>query len=401
MRTALNWHPSIDEAVGRINQHTAEIGIARAGYYPKVQGGIGSSYSSTTGSGEWQPRLSVSAAQMIYDFGKVSSSVEARTASANVSRAQLLLGVDVLIRDTANAVIEVQRYRALLSVAQAQLAGVQAIADLVRQRSDSGASTRSDEIQAEARVVAAQSTALEVSGQLQRWEGALGNLLGRGGAVTVAANVPPWLSRACEVASPDWSKAPAVLQAEAQKSEALAQVNLSQSQIFPTLSVEAGAGYNFNQGSGASSSDEPDYKVGLNLSGSLYDGGATAASREAADHALDAADAALRNSQLEVGTALSQARTQTASLRQLLGSLTARSELMAQTRDLYRHQYVELGTRTLLDLLNAEQELHQAAFDAANSSHDLRLLGMECLFNSGQSRSQFGLDGIQIRGVEL
>lgn len=236
VHTALAWHPSIDEAVGRINQHTAEIDVARAGYYPKVSGGIGSSYGSSDG-GSWQPRLNVSASQMVYDFGKVSSSVEARTASANISRTKLLLGVDVLIRDTANAVIEIQRYRALFNVAQEQLRGVQIIADLVRQRSDRGASTRSDEVQADARVNAAQSTVLEIGGQLERWENTLTNLIGRSGPVNVASSVPQWLSNTCAVAEPDWSQSPAVLQAEAQRAQALAQLNLSRAQAFPTLSL--------------------------------------------------------------------------------------------------------------------------------------------------------------------
>jgi len=401
VHTALAWHPSIDEAVGRVNQHTAEIDVARAGYYPKVRGGIDSSYQSADG-GSWQPRLNVSVSQMIYDFGKVSSSVEARTAGANVSRTELLLGVDVLIRDTANAVIEIQRYRALLNVAQEQLRGVQTIADLVRQRSDRGASTRSDEVQADARVNAAQSTVLEIGGQLERWENTLTNLIGRSGPVNVASSVPQWLSNTCAVAEPDWSQSPAVLQAEAQRAQALAQLNLSRAQAFPTLSLEAGAGYDFNQGStNARASDQPDFTVGLNLSGNLYDGGASAASREAANHALTAADAAIRNSRLNLGSALTQARSQISSLQQMVATLTARDGLMRQTRDLYRQQYVELGTRTLLDLLNAEQELHQAGFDMANATHDLRRLGVECLYNSGRSRELLGLKGVTIRGVTL
>jgi len=401
VHTALAWHPSIDEAVGRINQHTAEIDVARAGYYPKVRGGIDSSYHSSDG-GSWQPRLNVSASQMIYDFGKVSSSVEARTAGANVSRTELLLGVDVLIRDTANAVIEIQRYRALLNVAQEQLRGVQTIADLVRQRSDRGASTRSDEVQADARVNAAQSTVLEIGGQLERWENTLTNLIGRSGPVNVASSVPQWLSNTCAVAEPDWSQSPAVLQAEAQRAQALAQLNLSRAQAFPTLSLEAGAGYDFNRGSENSlASDQPDFTVGINLSGSIYDGGASAAGQEAADHALVAADAAIRNSRLNVSSALTQAQSQIGSLQQMLASLTAREGMMQQTRDLYRQQYVELGTRTLLDLLNAEQELHQAGFDMANATHDLRRLGVECMFNSGRSRELLALDGTTIRGMEL
>lgn len=74
---------------------------------------------------------------------------------------------------------------------------------------------------------------------------------------------------------------------------------------------------------------------------------------------------------------------------------------MRETRDLYRQQYVELGTRTLLDLLNAEQELHQAGFDTANAIHDLRRLGIACIFNTGKARKAFSVDGMAIRGVTL
>ncbi len=399
--TAVNWHPSIDEAVGTINQNTAEIGVARAGYYPKVKGGIGPSYSSEYG-GEWQPSLNVSASQMVYDFGKVSSSVDAKTATANVSHAQLLLDVDILIRETANAVIEIQRYQALLVVAQEQHRGVKAIASLVGERSDKGASTKSDQVQADARVVAAESTILEISGQLRRWESTLANLLGHPGMVKVVANVPQWLLKTCAVTEPDWTKAPAVLQAQARKAKALAQMKLAHAEVFPTLSLDASSSYDFDQGSSANQSSEDSYlKVGLNLSGNLYDGGASRANRNAADYGLAAAEASIRNSRLEISSSLTQARSQTSSIQQLLGSLNTRSSMMRQTRDLYRQQYVELGTRTLLDLLNAEQELHQAAFDAVNSTHDLRKLGVECMFNSGRSRELFALEGMKVRGMEL
>lgn len=401
VHVALNWHPSIDEAVAKIGEADAEIEVARAGYFPKVQGGVNGNYQSSDG-GEWRPKLNVSASQMIYDFGKVSSSVDARTAGANVSRAQLLLGVDILVRDTANAVIEVQRYRALLVVARNQLSGVQSIAHLVTQRSDKGASTRSDEIQGAARVQAAQSTVLEITGQLQRWESTLANLLGRSGSITVDTNVPQWLSSACNASEPDWSQAPGLLQAEAKKAEALAQLNLSRARVMPTLALEAGSGYGFNQSSNRTDDrDQPEFTVGLNLTGDLYDGGAKAAAQNAATHALSASEAAIRNSRFDINNSLTQARSQTSSLQQLLASLSTRDGMMRQTRDLYRQQYIELGTRTLLDLLNAEQELHQAGFETANTVHDLRKLGVECMFSSGRSRQFFSLQGMTIKGITL
>ena len=401
VHAAVAWHPSIDEAVGRVQQSSAEINVARAGYLPKIRGGIDSSYDTSDGGG-WRPRLDVSASQMIYDFGKVSSSVDASNARANASRNELLLGVDTLVRDTANAVVEVQRYQALNQVANAKLKGVQAIADLVRQRSASGASTRSDQVQADARVNAAQSTVQEIGGQLDRWQSTLSTLVGSTGAVAVGQDTPSWLLSTCTATEPDWSLSPAVLQAEAGKAEALAQRNYSRAQAFPTIALEASAGYGLNRDARAgSSSDEPDVKVGLNVSGSLYDGGATAANRRASEFALKSADAAILNTKLNQSRNLLQARSQINSLQSMLTTLSARQGMLSQTRDLYRQQYLELGTRTLLDLLNSEEELHQAAFDEVNSKHDLRRLGVECLFNSGRSRSMFDLNGMTVRGVTI
>ncbi len=81
-----------------------------------------------------------------------------------------------------------------------------------------------------------------------------------------------------------------------------------------------------------------------------------------------------------------------------MGSLESRADMMVKTRDLYREQYVELGTRTLLDLLNAEQELHESRFQIANTIHDLRRLNISCLYNTGKVRKEFGVNPKMVRG---
>ena len=404
VQRAVAWHPSIDQAVARLNQSDQNIKVARAGYYPKISGGLDSGYSSATSDDEgWRPKLNVSASQMIYDFGKVSSSVDAQTAGAAVSRAELLLAVDTLVRDAAQATIEVQRNRALLAVAREQLAGVQSIAGLVKQRSDKGASTRSDKVQAEARVEAAQSTILQIASDLGRWESVLASLIGSAGPVPLSSAMPAWLSKTCDVGAPDWSKVASVLEAQSQKKQAAAQAAQARAQALPTLSLDAGASYDINQ-SGSENLDydpsRPQFTLGLKVSSSLYDA-ANAPRKGAADYALKAADAAERNARYETGRDLAQAQGQSASLHRLQGSLSSRAGMMQETRDLYKKQYVELGTRTLLDLLNAEQELHTAQFDIVNTEHDLRRLEIDCLFNSGLTRKQFGLQGTVIRGVSL
>jgi adhesin transport system outer membrane protein len=402
VRRAVDWHPSVDEAVGRVNQHAEQINVAKAGYYPKVRGGINSGYDSQQRDA-WQPEFNVTASQMVYDFGKVASSVDAEAASTEVSRAELLLAVDTLIRETAVAVVEIQRNFELRRVAEDQLKGVEAIAALVLQRSDKGASTRSDQMQAEARVESAQATVLQISAELNRWMGTLATMIGSTGPVMPVSEMPPWLARQCNSGQPDWTQVPSMLQADARRKEAVALLARSRADIFPTLSVEAGAGYDFGDPSAEDfqSSNRPEYTVGLNVSGNLYEGGATFSRARSASYALSAADAARATAMVETMRRLKEARDQIGNLQTLLTSLSARTVMMNETRNLYRKQYLDLGTRTLLDLLNAEQELHAAQFDAVNTAHDLRRLNIDCMYNSGASRTAFGLAGAMVRGAPL
>lgn len=401
VRRAVSYHPSVVEAVSRLNQQGEALNEARAGYRPRLSWGVNTDFDS--GAGDYRPSLEVSGSQMIYDFGKVANEVEARRANERVSRAELLLGIDQLVRDTATAVIETNRFQALAAVAEEQLAGVQSIARLVRQRSDHGASTRSDEVQADARVAAAESALFEINSQLERWRTGLANLTGKSGQLVVSGEMPGWLGQACNIMHPDWSQSPAILRAQSEAERARALSDLSRVQALPTLSVEAGGSYaiaNRHIGS-ALDSDPHEFSVGLNLKGNLYDGGAAAASRRAATEALASAEAAIRRSRVEISGSLLQAQSQIGNLQRMVATLESRGDMMKRTRDLYRHQYVELGTRTLLDLLNAEQELHQAAFDRVNATYDAWRLNVDCLYNSGRTRRAFGLDAASIRGMEL
>lgn len=400
VRRALEWHPAIDEANGQIFRSQERIRAAQAGYYPKVNAGVNSGYQSSDREG-WRPQFEVSASQMLYDFGKVSSSVDTQVAGRKITEAQLLLAVDDLARDTANAVIEVQRYRELTRLSEAQVAGVKAIAALVRERTDQGASTMSDRVQADARVESAVATQLQYQSEYSRWQVALASLIGGGRTnADPVPGAPDWLSRSCDVAAPDWTEVPAMLEAEAKKEEAAAQLAASKAEAFPTISLEAGTGYDLNarRDNTTDNDRQPEYSIGLNVSSTLYNGGQTGANKRAAAYALQSAEAAISAARLDTQRSLLESRSQIGALNRLTSSLAARAEMMVKTRDLYREQYLSLGTRTLLDLLNAEQELHDSRFQIANTVHDVRRLDVSCLYSSGKMRQSFRLNPALLRG---
>ncbi|WEJ34625.1 TolC family protein [Devosia sp. SD17-2] len=146
---------------------------------------------------------------------------------------------------------------------------------------------------------------------------------------------------------------------------------------------------------------DPSYKIGLNVSGSLYSGGTSAARAEGAEHAVEAAKAALALAQVETQRSLAETSSQLSTMKRLKTALTESQSTLDQTRALYRTQYTELGTRTLLDLLNAEDDYHSARHDAVSVGYDFNTLALDCVRNSGELRDVLGLTQASIRGLSI
>lgn len=399
---AVEWHPSISESVGVLQRERENVRAARAGYFPQVGVNLVAGRDSEDNRGGDGHVVQIYASQMLYDFGKVSSEVDLATAEMQRSRALVLQTIDTVARDTAQAALEVQRYQALLKSAREQIDGVSAIVALVQMRSDRGASSRSDVLQAHARLEAARASKQRVEAQLSRWRSTLQYLTGTGAGFTLSMEIPVDISNACQRASADISATPAVLIAEAARAEAMARLRESRAGAWPTLSLDASLNnYLDQQYIDARALDQNESAVFLNLSMPIYQGGRISATKESSVHALRAADAAKDAARLSVIQALLSAQREAAGLARSLSILEARERAIAETRDLYRKQYSSLGSRTLLDLLNAEQELHQARQELNNTRYDLNRLQIDCLYNTGALRRVFQLEGRQIQGVEV
>lgn len=404
IQLAVEWHPAIAEAIGQLYQQNENVNIARSGYYPQVSGGFNSGYDSgLTGNGQSRT-FSLSASQMLYDFGKVSSAVHSALARVSSQQASVLLAIDRLARDTSFAVIELQRSQLLVDLANQQVDGISAIAELAKKRSDMGASTRSDLIQARSRVEASMATQLLLQAQLNRWRSTLASLLGAQSTVNVSPGFPTTLEQSCQGVMPDTAVTPSLLIAQAQQVDALALIAQARAEALPTVSLDPSITQYLDNNVDSTLSDGRDrtrYGVFLNVKVPLYQGGAISARKSAAQHALRAAEAANDAARLAVRQGLLEARDQTSSLAQRLSTLDFRERSISETRDLYRQQYLELGTRPLLDLLNAEQEIHQARMDRENTAADLRRLNIDCLYNTGELRTAFHLNNKTVQGVEI
>ncbi|NOX14338.1 TolC family protein, partial [Shigella sonnei] len=90
---------------------------------PQLSGGL-STGDMTTGE-RGRQLLSLNAIQMLYDFGKVRSGVNTEQARLQAEQANVLVSIDEIALEVANAVINIKRYQELSRIAQQQISGIQ------------------------------------------------------------------------------------------------------------------------------------------------------------------------------------------------------------------------------------------------------------------------------------
>lgn len=426
VREAVLTHPSLRQARGVLEQARQGVEQAEAGYYPQVRGGlVGStrSYDNAGQRGRQTYQAEVAVSQMLYDFGKVKSDVSRARAQGQVAREKMLVAIDDLSRSAAQAWIEVHRQRALEAVAQQQLEEVSKLSELVAKRVTLGASNRSDLVQSLARVESAQVDLLTTQGQGRRWQMTLQNLTaqkqlphitgeplailenacGRGvtqkgaaGAASLAASASSGLNVGVLNFEDLGALAhPASVDAvEAELDVARALVEQAKAEQKPTLSVNAQVNQGLTSNSKRIGQSGPDAVAGMNFTAPLYQGGRLQAQNRAAEYALTAAVAAVEQERLTATQNLQAAAIDWLEHSQRVKVQAQRIESLKTTRELYRQQYLQLGTRTLLDLLNAEQEYHNARSAEVDSEHQIYLQGMECLYQMGKVRETFELEDL-------
>ena len=88
---AEQWHPAIGQAVGKLVQPAAKVNVAKAKDYPRISAGMDNGHSNSYVDAGYSPSLVLSVSQMLYDSGKVSSSVRAASAGLAEQQANVIL----------------------------------------------------------------------------------------------------------------------------------------------------------------------------------------------------------------------------------------------------------------------------------------------------------------------
>ncbi len=390
VQLAVERYPAIAGARASIDQQRSLVEAARAGYLPRVQAEVTSGQQGEFGTGQV---ATVGLSQMLYDFGKTGSAVARERAGEQRERAALQLAIDDVIEQTTQALIEIHRHQALHDTLMTQMDALTRVEDITRLRAEAGAATRSDPLQAQARLDAVQARLFGARTQIAQWRSRLETYVGSEASRPVPG-MPDGLMEAAPM-EVDVDRLPALQIARARREEAQALLRNARAQRYPTISLEASANHRLGT---AGERHEALYgrrtysNTVLAVRSDLYQGGAVASRARASASALEVTEEELRAERLQALDAVRMQREQIAGLEQRIGILERRVASIVETRALYWDQYLALGTRNVLDLLNAEQEIGQSAEDLANARHDLWRARVAYLLASGAARQAFGLD---------
>lgn len=297
-------------------------------------------------------QLGLQASMTVYDFGRTKAAIAGAKESVLASR-QALVGVEQqVLLSAVQAYMDVRNAQEVVVLNQGNLRVLQQQLKASQDRFDVGEITRTDVAQSEAALAAARSKLTAAQGQLavarESYKAAVGHYPGRLASPPRAPSVPKSLSSAVAIARHDH---PNLKQAQHQVKAAEYGAERAKAQIRPTLSATAQYGVDSESNTALSGT--------LTLNQPLYAGGKISALYRQALAQEDQAKSALLQAAVQITQGVGNAWSQLAVSR---ASITAYDQQIRAAQTAYNgvKEEAKLGSRTTLDVLNAEQSLLDA-----------------------------------------
>jgi outer membrane protein len=307
----------------------------------------------TPGTDSLFQTIDLTASLLLYDFGRSQFGVEAAKETVLAGRANLDSVEQQILLTAVQAYVGVLRDTRVVGLRQSNLRLITQELRAARDRFEVGEVTRTDVAQAEARLAEARGLEAQAQGNLQISQEFFRVATGKkhnGGldGIRSLPKLPNSLQAARDLGV---RSSPTVRQAQHQIKANEFNAAAANAAKRPTLSANASIGHSSTQNNNSS--------VGLTLNVPIYQGGQLSALHRRAIAGVHASRAALNQSVLTVSQNVSNSWSQLA---------VANAQVIASDRQIRAAQVAfdgvreeaKLGSRTTLDVLNAEQALLDA-----------------------------------------
>ncbi len=374
-----------------------EVGVARGGYFPRVDltvgGGRESLKQPPIGARDNYTRSGylLSLNQMLFDGFATRNEVRRLDKAKLVRYYELLDASENVALEAGRAYLDVLRYRRLVDLAQDNYVQHKATYDQIQRRTQSGVGRRVDQEQAASRLALAEINLVtemanlhDVSARYQRLVG-----IQPTAAITPPAQLDTAFPGQAKVALDTlYKKNPQLLAASENIEAAQYEINTRRAAYSPKLDFRARTDHTQNY-QGVDGLREQNVAE-LVVSWNLFNGGSDRAREkqtiEKKSLAFDLREKACRDTR----QTLLIAHNDVLRLREQKSQYAQQVAFLEKTRDAYRDQF-NVGQRTLLDLLDTENELLVARRSNVNAETDLTLAYLRTYAGMGTLLEFLGL----------
>lgn len=302
--------------------------------------------------------LELEARQPLYKGQQTAARLQGAKHRVSAQRARLISVEQAVFLSTGIAFMDVVRDQAVVELTVNNVNVLRRRLQAARDQFEVGEVTRTDVAQAEARLARAIAERAGAAGQLEAsragYQRVVGDLPERLEEPPMLAGIPEAKEEAVEAAAQD---NPDVLAASFEQRAALEDVEAIRSELLPTVNLVGSVTH--RRDAGGRDNRNNDAVISAVVSVPLYEAGGVASRRRAAIETASRLRAATENHRRIAVEQAVRAWENLASARARLESLSTEVRASEIALDGLQ-QEAEVGTRTLLDVLDAEQDLLDA-----------------------------------------
>jgi len=337
--------------------------------------------------------------QMLFDGFATLSDVRRLGHTRMATYYELLATSDNIALEAARAYLDVQRYRELVELAKENYANHLDVYTRLESRVKAGVGRRVDLEQASGRLALAESNWLTEASNLHdvtaRYQRLVGELPSQD--LAAAPNLTPFLPVRDNYVGNTVKGNPEFLSAVSNIRAFRADAEVRKAANYPTLEFRASQSFETNRS--AVTGDYRDSALQLVLNYNLYRGGS--------DHARIRQYVDKLNATYDLRDKVCRDVRQTAliafndvgKLENQIGFLSQHELSTSKAREAYRQQF-DIGQRSLLDLLDTENEYFQARRALVNAEYDLSLAKARVLGASGTLLSALNLRPLETQAPD-
>jgi outer membrane protein len=356
------------------------VAIAKSGYRPTVAGSASIDYSNTRSAGQTvrlgTANFGIQLNQTLFDGFQTRNNVAAAEAKVQASNESLRNTEQNILLAAATAYMDVIRDRQIAALTEQNLKALTEQVRAARSRLEVGEGTRTDVAQADASRSAAVAKASAARAQALASAAAYHQIVGEDPGKLKAASplaklLPRSLDSAISIAA---AEHPAILANEHLVDAASFSVKSSEGALLPQVSASAGVSQLYRDQSPSSfnnpNGDSTSASIGATLTIPIYTGGRGDALVRQAKETLGQARIEVDVSRDQVRNAVASAWTQYTAAREGVDANRA----LVSAAQLALNGVIEernVGQRTTLDVLNAQNDVITAQINLVTSEHDV------------------------------